>query len=46
MTRHLAGQAALNAAGLRVIRLSWRQIAEQRERTLVQLAQMLARETT
>jgi very-short-patch-repair endonuclease len=37
---------ALNSAGLRVIRLSWRQITQQRDRTLVQLAQMLARAPT
>lgn len=35
--------SALAAAGIQVVRLSWEQIHDQREKTLVQLAQALAR---
>jgi very-short-patch-repair endonuclease/predicted transcriptional regulator of viral defense system len=35
--------AALAAAGIQVLRLSWHQIVREREKTLVQLAQALAR---
>jgi very-short-patch-repair endonuclease len=37
--------SALAAAGLRVLRLSWHQVTAERDRTLVQLAQALARTT-
>jgi very-short-patch-repair endonuclease len=35
--------AALAAAGIHVLRLSWQQVAEEREKTLVQLTQALLR---
>jgi very-short-patch-repair endonuclease len=35
--------SALAAAGIQVLRLSWHQISRERDKTLVQLAQALAR---